>query len=57
MPLKTKDNSGAAPKCTDPKAKDVVDEALELYRAQVMFKNFKVRGPADRVNVFLTCFI
>ena len=37
--------------------KDIIDEALELYRALVMFKNFKVKGPADKTIVFLTCFI
>ena len=42
---------------TDPKEKDVIDEAIELYRAQILFKNFRVKGTADKVNVFLTCFI
>ena len=42
---------------TDPKEKDVIDEAIELYRAQILFKNFRVKGPADKINVFLTSFI
>ena len=57
LPIKTSDKSGAAPVITDPKEKDVIDEAIELYRAQILFKNFRVKGPADKVNVFLTSFI
>ena len=41
----------------DQKEKDIIDEALELFRALVLFKNFKVKGPADKTIVFLTCFI
>ena len=40
----------------DAKEKDIIDEALELFRALVLFKNFKVKGPADKTVVFLTCF-
>ena len=57
LPIKTSDKSGAAPVITDPKEKDVIDEAIELYRAQILFKNFRVKGPADKINVFLTSFI
>ena len=28
-----------------------------MYRANIMFKNFKVEGPADKLIVYLTCFI
>lgn len=35
---------------------DIVDEALMYFRANVFFKNFEIKGPADRVLVYLTLF-
>mmetsp|Transcript_79096 Transcript_79096/g.191582 ORF Transcript_79096/g.191582 Transcript_79096/m.191582 type:complete len:189 (+) Transcript_79096:168-734(+) len=35
---------------------DIVDEALTYFRANVFFKNFEIKGPADRVLVYLTLF-
>jgi actin related protein 2/3 complex subunit 3 len=39
------------------KEDDVVDEAIRLFRANVLFRNFEVQGGADRVLVYLTLFI
>ena len=36
---------------------DIVDEALALFRANVLFRNFEVHGSADRVLIYLTLFI
>ena len=36
---------------------DIVDEALEMFRPLILFKNFKVKGPADSIIVYLTSFI
>ena len=36
---------------------DIVDEALDLFRITMMFANFKIEGPADRIIVYLTVFI
>ena len=36
---------------------DIVDETLYMYRANIMFKNYKIGGPADKLVVYLTCFI
>ena len=36
---------------------DIVDETLSFFRAQVLFKNFQVKGPADKTLIFLTVFI
>ena len=41
----------------DPASHDIVDEAIQLYRANILFKNYKVKGPADRTVIYLTCFI
>jgi hypothetical protein len=39
------------------KDEDIVDEALRLFRANVLFRNFEVQGGGDRVLVYLTLFI
>ncbi len=36
---------------------DIVDEAIRLFRANVLFRNFEVLGGGDRVLVYLTLFI
>lgn len=36
---------------------DIVDEAISLFRANVLFRNFEIQGPADRVLIYLTLFI
>jgi hypothetical protein len=35
----------------------IVDEALALFRVQVMFKSFKPQGDADHTLMYLTVFI
>ena len=52
--LPLKGGSGPAPKTADS---DIVDEAITLFRATILFKNFKPEGPADKLVVYLTCFI
>jgi actin related protein 2/3 complex subunit 3 len=54
LPLRG-NSSGPAPKSEEDK--DVVDEAIQLFRATIMFKNFKPEGPADKMIVYLTVFI
>ena len=41
----------------DVNSHDIVDEAIQLFRANILFKNYKVQGNADKVTIFLTCFI
>lgn len=53
LPLRS--GTGPAPK-TDSDH-DIVDEAIELFRATILFKEFKVEGPADKLIVYLTVFI
>lgn len=38
-------------------AEDIIEEALNLYRANVFAKSFDVRGPADRTLIYLFLFI
>ena len=37
--------------------KDIVDEALDLFRGNVYFANFEIKGPADRLLVVLILYI
>jgi len=36
---------------------DIVDEALLFFRANVLFQQFDIQGPADIVIVYLTAWI
>ena len=35
---------------------DIVDETLSYFRANVLFRNFDVRGGADRTLIYLTLY-
>jgi actin related protein 2/3 complex subunit 3 len=37
-------------------AEDVIDETLGFFRANVLFRNFDVRGGADRTLIYLTLY-
>ena len=41
----------------DVSTHDIVDEAIQLFRANILFKNYKIAGAGDRSLIFLTCFI
>ncbi|RHZ82247.1 hypothetical protein Glove_110g113 [Diversispora epigaea] len=55
LPIKTKFRGPApsAPSDTD----DIIDEALDLFRANCLFRNFEIKGNADRVLIYLILFI
>lgn len=36
---------------------DPLDEILSLFRANTFFRNFEVKGPADRVLIYGTLFV
>jgi len=36
---------------------DIIDEALDLFRANCLFRNFEIKGNADRVLIYLILFI
>ena len=55
LPLKTK-AAGPASKA-DFDGDDIIDEAIMQFRANVLFKNYDVRGPADKTLIYLTVFI
>ncbi|EGC30776.1 hypothetical protein DICPUDRAFT_58101 [Dictyostelium purpureum] len=55
LPLKT-NHKGPAPKA-DANSGDIIDEALDLFKANILFRNFEVQGNGDRVLIYLTLYI
>ncbi|KAK7060398.1 subunit of the Arp2/3 complex [Paramarasmius palmivorus] len=55
LPIKTKIR-GPSP-IADPEQPDIVDETLDLFRANSLFRNFEIKGPADRTLIILILFI
>lgn len=49
LPIRTK-TRGPAPPPVDPSRPDIVDEAIDLFRANTLFRNYEIKGPADRVR-------
>ena len=41
----------------DPSEADIVDETLDLFRANSLFRNFEIKGPADRLLIILILFV
>ncbi|KAH8923690.1 ARP2/3 complex, 21 kDa p21-Arc subunit [Atractiella rhizophila] len=56
LPLRTKIR-GPAPPLASPSDQDIVDEAIELFRINALFRNFEIKGGADRVLIYLIMFI
>ncbi|CEP22036.1 Actin-related protein 2/3 complex subunit 3 AltName: Full=Arp2/3 complex 21 kDa subunit; Short=p21-ARC [Cyberlindnera jadinii] len=54
LPLKTKFRGPAYPSDSDY---DIIDEVLDLFRANSFFKNFEIKGPADRVLIYGILFV
>ncbi|WOO85510.1 Actin-related protein 2/3 complex subunit 3 [Vanrija pseudolonga] len=56
LPINTKIR-GPAPIADDPSQPDIIEEALDLFRANCLFRNFEIKGPADRLLIYLILFI
>jgi actin related protein 2/3 complex subunit 3 len=54
LPLKTKFRGPAYPSQEDY---DIVDEVLDLFRVNTFFRNFEIKGGADRALVYGILFI
>ncbi|KAI9202934.1 actin-related protein 2/3 complex subunit 3 [Polychytrium aggregatum] len=55
LPIKTRVRGNAPPAA--PNADDIIDEALDLYRANSFYRNFEIRGGSDRVLIYLILYI
>eukprot|EP00741_Cyanophora_paradoxa_P001323 tig00000478_g1279.t1 len=49
--------SGQRANIADPDKPDIIDEAIDLFRPNIMFRTFSIEGPADRLLMYLTLFI
>ncbi|KIJ56957.1 hypothetical protein M422DRAFT_23092 [Sphaerobolus stellatus SS14] len=47
---------GPAP-TAEPETADILDETLDLFRANSLFRNFEIKGPADRLLIIFILFI
>nr|CAD2125718.1 unnamed protein product [Meloidogyne enterolobii] len=56
LPLKTSFR-GPATRIDDSTYEDVIDEALLYFRPNVFFRNFEIKGPADRTLIYLFLYI
>lgn len=41
----------------DPSQADIIDETIDLFRANSLFRNFEIKGPADRTLIILILYI
>ena len=55
LPLKTKVKGPAAPCPSDQP--DIIDESLQFFRANVLFRNFQPQSPADLSLAYLTVYV
>ncbi|KAK9390091.1 actin-related protein 2/3 complex subunit 3 [Lipomyces mesembrius] len=54
LPLRTKFRGPAYPTSEDY---DIIDEVIDLFRANSFFRNFEIKGPADRALIYGILFI
>lgn len=54
LPVNTKFRGPAPP---GDGSKDVIDEAISFFKANIFFKNYEVKSDADRVLIYLTLYI
>lgn len=54
LPLNTKFR-GPAP--SGDGREDIIDETLETFKANVFFKNYEIKTPADRALIYLTLYV
>lgn len=53
IPLKSRADHTA----TESRPRDIVDDSLYAFRANILFRNFEVKGAADKLLIYLTLFI
>ena len=57
LSLTCNDNSQHLRYPADYSQADIIDETLDLFRANSLFRNFEIKGPADRLLIVLILFI
>ena len=56
LPLRATTFKGPAPQGPSDQ-EDIIDEALRLFKPNILFRNFEVLGYADRLLVYITLYI
>ncbi len=54
LPLVSK-VKGPAPRQND--GEDIIEEVLRYFKANVLFRNYEIKTPADRVLIYLTLYV
>ncbi|MCO5549663.1 hypothetical protein L7F22_003136 [Adiantum nelumboides] len=61
LPFRSKVRGPAPPPLANPPPEaeglDIIDEALDLFRPNSLFRNFEIKGGADRLLIYLILFI
>ncbi|KAG4304249.1 hypothetical protein PORY_002430, partial [Pneumocystis oryctolagi] len=57
LPLKTKFKGPSQISTVSDSSLDIIDESIELFRANCFFRNFEIKGPADRTLIYGILFI
>uniref|UniRef100_H8ZWP5 Actin-related protein 2/3 complex subunit 3 n=1 Tax=Collodictyon triciliatum TaxID=190325 RepID=H8ZWP5_9EUKA len=55
LPIKTTVKGPAPPAGRDDV--DIIDEAIGFFKANVFFRTFDIKGPGDRILIYLTLYI
>ena len=48
---------GHAPIQADETKEDIIEEAIKYFRINVLYRNFEIKGDADKLMIFLTVLI
>lgn len=49
--LHADDDAATDPPLADPSQPDIIEEALDLFRANCLFRNFEIKGAGVEANV------
>merc|ERR1712059_58679 len=56
MPLRQTTTGSARGPALEIKEEDIVDETLDLFKANILFKNYEMKDSVDRVLVYVTLY-
>ena len=57
FPLVPVRSSKGHPAAAADVSKDIVDETLYAFRGNILFRNFEVKGAADKLLIYLTLYV
>lgn len=56
VPVRSRSTNGL-PTAASGVSRDIVDETLYAFRANIFLRNFEVKGPADKLLIYLTLYV